>query len=116
MVKNLEDVDPMRANRLAYIVFLWVIPGVFSLFAGFFALWILSDRVSSPLWLEIALKFETCLPVLYLIFGIWAYVFTSSPKQPRLESTGVKRYVLLWIIPFLLLASQILITVISWDP
>jgi len=113
LLKKLEEAPLELANRFAYVLFVWLLPGIFSVFAGFFALWILSDRASSPLWLEIAYKFESILPVLYLVFGIWAYAFSSSSKREGQDSQKRKRLVLLWVIPLLLLASQVVITIIS---
>jgi hypothetical protein len=114
--RNSGDIPPVWVNRFIYILGLWVVPGVFSLFAGFFALWILSDRASSPLWLEAALNLEAFMPVLYVVFGVWSFLFSSSPRGKNRETAGRKRLVLLWIVPLLLLATQIIITIISWDP
>ena len=116
LLKKLEEALPEFANRFAYVLFLWLLPGIFSVFAGFFALWILSDRASSPLWLEVAFNFEAFVPVLYLVFGVWAYAFASSSKKQNRESYGQMRLVLLWVIPLFLLASQILIIIIGWNP
>jgi len=117
MPQNLEDISLVSwAKRFIYVMTLWVVPGVYSCFAGGMALWILSDRLSSPLWLEVTLKFVAFIPVFYVVFGVWTYVFTDSPKGRNREPSGRKRLVLLWIVPLLLLASQIVIMIFYWDP
>ena len=115
-MKELEATPANRANRIVYVLVLWLLPGIFLLFAGLGSLWILSDRVGTPLWLEVALKYEACMPVLYVVFGVWALLLSLSPEGRDRESYERKRLALMWLVPLFLLASQIVITIISWDP
>jgi len=118
---KMNDNPPTWAIRFMYWMLLWIVPGLLSVMGAFGGQLILSDRMNSPLWLEIALTFETFMPILYLVFAIWALKiwdreFRGSFKGQKRETSRKYSMMLLWVVPCILWASQIVIVYISWDP